>query len=63
MKELEGWSVVKSLEGDYSLWSTSRKIPWGWEEVGFSGTKDQCLQYIELNWKDMTLKELNPELK
>jgi MbtH protein len=39
--------VVKNHEGTCSIWPVDREEPLGWESVGFSGTKDECLNYIK----------------
>lgn len=47
------YRVVVNHEEQYSIWSTEREIPAGWREVGKTGTKQDCLDYIEEVWTDM----------
>ena len=46
-------TVVVNHEEQYSIWFAGREIPLGWREVGKSGTKTECLAYIEEVWTDM----------
>jgi MbtH protein len=46
--------VVRNHEEQYSVWWSDRELPDGWEAVGASGTKDECLSYIEEVWTDLT---------
>ena len=45
--------VVRNDEEQYSTWWADRDPPAGWTPVGKSGTKDECLAYIEEVWTDM----------
>ena len=47
------YKVVINDEGQYSLWRASHKNPHGWLDVGKSGTRDECLDYIEEAWTDI----------
>jgi MbtH protein len=47
------YRVVVNDEDQYSIWSTRRELPAGWREVGKSGSKADCLAYIEQVWTDM----------
>ena len=47
------YKVVVNHEEQYSIWPASREIPPGWKDAGFSGTKQQCLDYIKTVWTDM----------
>jgi MbtH protein len=47
------YRVVVNDEDQYSIWSTQRELPAGWREVGKSGSKADCLAYIEEVWTDM----------
>jgi MbtH protein len=51
--EVETYVVVRNHEEQYSVWWADREVPAGWEVVGSSGTKDECLDYIEEVWTDM----------
>lgn len=45
--------VVVNHEEQYSIWPEGRDLPLGWETVGESQSKDECLNYIEQVWTDM----------
>ena len=47
------YRVVVNQEEQYSIWPADREIPKGWSDVGKSGTKNQCLEYIGEVWTDM----------
>lgn len=47
------YRVVVNHEEQYSIWPADRSNPPGWEEVGTSGTKAECLAYVEEVWTDM----------
>ncbi|WP_435021134.1 MbtH family protein [Tundrisphaera sp. TA3] len=46
--------VVVNEEGQYSLWFLDRENPAGWADAGKVGTKEECLEYVEATWTDMT---------
>jgi uncharacterized protein YbdZ (MbtH family) len=39
--------VVKNSDNVCSIWPADRENAPGWEDVGFSGTKAECLQYVK----------------
>jgi MbtH protein len=45
--------VVVNHEEQYSIWPDYREIPQGWKAEGTSGTKNECLDYINEVWTDM----------
>jgi len=47
------YKVVMNHEEQYSIWPANRENPLGWREVGKSGTKAECLDYIKEEWTDM----------
>ncbi|MCG6137932.1 MAG: MbtH family NRPS accessory protein [Nostoc sp. LLA-1] len=47
------YKVVVNHEGQYSIWMTYSKNPAGWQDVGKSGSKAECLEYIKKVWTDM----------
>lgn len=53
--EEENWSykVLINEEEQYSLWPAFKGIPAGWRSVGPTGTKAECLAFIDANWIDM----------
>lgn len=47
------YKVVINDEEQYSIWPAERENPAGWRDAGKSGTKEECLAYIEEVWTDM----------
>jgi MbtH protein len=47
------YRVVVNHEEQYSIWPADRELPLGWNDVGRSGLKAECLAYIEEVWTDM----------
>lgn len=45
--------VVVNGEGQYSVWLADRPRAAGWEEGGFNGGYEACLDFIETVWGDM----------
>ena len=52
------YKVVLNHEEQYSIWPAERANPPGWNDDGKSGTKKECLDYIEEHWTDMRPKSL-----
>ena len=48
------YKVVVNGEGQYSIWDVSRESPAGWRDAGKTGSKDECLAYVEDVWTDLT---------
>lgn len=49
----ELYIVVRNHEEQYSIWWADRDLPAGWQIVGESGTREECLAYIDETWTDM----------
>ncbi|HET8844146.1 MAG TPA: MbtH family protein [Ktedonobacteraceae bacterium] len=47
------YAVVMNHEEQYSIWPADREVPLGWNVVGKSGPKPECLAYIKEVWTDM----------
>jgi MbtH protein len=47
------YKVVINDEEQYSIWPANRENALGWKDVGKSGTKTECLEFIEEAWTDM----------
>jgi MbtH protein len=48
------YRVVRNEEEQYSIWPADRENPLGWFDVGKSGAKTDCLDYIKQVWTDIT---------
>lgn len=51
--EFSVYTVVVNHEEQYSIWPLDLAVPAGWREVGRTGSKAECLAYIEEVWTDM----------
>jgi MbtH protein len=47
------YKVVVNHEEQYSIWPQYRENPPGWRDAPKSGSKEECLAYIEEVWTDM----------
>ncbi len=47
------YKVVVNHEEQYSIWPEYKPNPLGWRDVGKSGLKPECLDYIKEVWTDM----------
>lgn len=47
------YRVVVNHEEQYSIWLNDRENALGWEDAGKTGTKQECLDYIDEVWTDM----------
>ena len=45
--------VVTNHEEQYSVWPLHRTMAPGWRNVGFEGTRSECLAHIESVWTDL----------
>ncbi|MCO4865721.1 MbtH family protein [Cupriavidus sp. WGlv3] len=45
--------VLVNHEEQYSIWPDYKAVPGGWRAAGFSGKRQDCLDYIERTWVDM----------
>jgi MbtH protein len=47
------YKVVLNHEEQYSIWPADRENPLGWKDGGKTGSKKECLDFIEEVWTDM----------
>jgi MbtH protein len=47
------YRVVVNHEEQYSLWLTDQDLPAGWREAGKTGSKAECLAFVNEVWTDM----------
>jgi MbtH protein len=47
------YAVVVNHEEQYSIWPVDREALAGWNQVGYTGTEEECLAHIEEVWTDM----------
>jgi MbtH protein len=51
---LQSYVVLINDEEQYSLWLSHKDIPAGWKSVGVSGSKTECMEYVDKVWTDIT---------
>lgn len=44
--------VVKNHESVCSIWPAERDNAPGWEDVGFAGSKEECLEFVRAHCDD-----------
>jgi len=57
------YKVVVNHEEQYSIWPAHRENALGWNDVGKSGTKQECLDYIKEVWTDMRPLSLRKKME
>lgn len=62
-KDTTLYKVVVNHEEQYSIWPLDRENPMGWNDVGKSGTKQECLDYIKEVWTDMRPLSLRKKME
>lgn len=56
------YDVVVNDEEQYSIWPSHKQMPPGWKAAGKTGTKAECLAYVEEVWTDMRPKSLRERM-
>ncbi|HKV91260.1 MAG TPA: MbtH family NRPS accessory protein [Candidatus Angelobacter sp.] len=57
------YKVVLNHEEQYSIWPVHRDNPLGWSDAGKSGSKKECLAYINEVWTDMRPLSLRKKMQ
>jgi len=57
------YKVVVNHEEQYSIWPADRENPLGWSDVGKTGLKQECLDYIKEVWTDMRPLSLRKKME
>lgn len=57
------YNVVVNHEEQYSILPADRDPPLGWQTVGKTGSKAECLAYIEEVWTDMRPLSLRKQME
>ncbi|MCA1438352.1 MULTISPECIES: MbtH family NRPS accessory protein [unclassified Bradyrhizobium] len=55
------FQVVVNGEEQYSIWPLGREVPSGWQLAPKTGSKEECLTYVEQVWGDMRPASLRGE--
>ncbi|MBD2523678.1 MbtH family protein [Nostoc sp. FACHB-133] len=62
-EEITTYKVVVNHEEQYSIWFANRENPLGWRDVGKTGLKQECLEYIKEVWTDMRPLSLQKKME
>ena len=62
-EDTTAYQVVVNHEEQYSIWPVDRDLPLGWNAAGKSGSKAECLAYIEEVWTDMRPLSLRKKME
>lgn len=57
------WSVLVNDEEQYSLWPSQKPVPAGWRDVVLNASKQECLDYVAKEWKDITPLSVRKSLR
>ena len=47
------YTVIINHEEQYSIWPNWKAVPAGWRMAGKTGTKPECLAYVNEVWTDI----------
>ena len=61
-EDAQTYKVVVNHEEQYSIWPAERDNPLGWRDAGKSGSKSECLEWIEEVWTDMRPLSLRKQM-
>ncbi|HEX8093358.1 MbtH family protein [Jatrophihabitans sp.] len=58
MDAFEEFTVVVNDEEQYSIWPVELAVPAGWQQIGMTGTREECVAHIDEIWTDIRPKSL-----
>jgi len=56
------YKVVVNHEEQFSIWPADRENALGWDDAGKSGSREECLAYVEEVWTDMRPRSLRERM-
>ncbi|HYE52515.1 MAG TPA: MbtH family NRPS accessory protein [Azospirillaceae bacterium] len=56
------FTVLVNEEEQYSLWMADMDVPAGWRPAGMTGSRADCLAFVESVWRDMRPLSLRREM-
>jgi MbtH protein len=62
MDAFDEFTVVMNDEEQYSIWPVALAVPAGWQQVGKTGTREECVAHIDEVWTDIRPKSLRVAL-
>jgi MbtH protein len=57
------YKVLVNHEEQYSLWPDGLETPAGWREVGKTGSREECMKYVDAVWTDMRPLSLRKQME
>jgi MbtH protein len=51
--DIRQYDVVRNETGQYSIWPVGSPVSPGWDKVGRSRPKQECLDYVAQVWTDL----------
>lgn len=61
-EDTRAYKVLINHEEQYSLWLAYKEPPLGWTETGKTGTKAECMAYVDEVWTDMRPLSLRKQM-
>lgn len=43
------YTIISNIEDQWRIWPADKPLSTGWVEMGFTGTKQQCYEYMAAN--------------
>jgi MbtH protein len=62
-EDLSLHKVVVNHEEQYSIWPAERENPAGWRDAGKTGSRRECLSWIDEVWTDMRPLSLRRQME
>ena len=56
------YKVVVNHEEQFSIWPLHKSNALGWKDAGKSGTKEECMAFVDQVWTDMRPLSLRKEM-
>ncbi|WP_370964025.1 MbtH family protein [Amycolatopsis sp. cg9] len=62
MDAFKDFTVVVNDEEQYSIWPAELPVPAGWQPAGKSGSREECVAWVDETWTDIRPKSLRVAL-
>lgn len=62
-KDMAIYKVIVNQEEQYSVWPAEKERPQGWSDTGKTGSRIECLEYIEEVWTDLRPLSLRKKME
>lgn len=57
-----GYLVLINHLGQHSLWPEAIDVPSGWRVISGPGTRQECVDYVAVNWTDIMPRSRSPQV-